>query len=230
MALIKSTILAQISGSINGLTFAHNKGGAYARNRSLPSNPGTDRQDQVRTAMTALSKMWAEYLSPAQRDQWSAYGGSVTVLNRIGDPIQLSGINAYIRVNLFRMATLGLAAVSDPPDPVGNPDAIPSYQSSNITNEEGDVTINVETTALLSSYGIIFYYSPPISPGIRYYRGPYAGFAAASNIAADVASLLLPATYVAGMNVGFKVICYNEQSLLKVWEVFIDPIIIGPAV
>lgn len=226
MALIKSTILAQISGSINGTTFSHNKGGAYARNRSLPANPGTDRQDQVRTALSSLSKMWATALSQEQRDIWNAYGAGVTVINRIGDPIHLSGIAAFLRVNLFRMASLGAAPTLNAPDGTGDSTPIPAFVSAVMDNSTPPAVLTISTTSDLTGYGLIYYYSPPVSPGIRYYRGPYAGFSGESDILGNESSFNMPASYIADQYVGFKIILYRESDSLKMWEIFLDPIMI----
>jgi hypothetical protein len=232
MALIKSTLLAQISGSINGATFSHNKGGAYVRNRSLPSNPGTDRQDQVRTALTSLSKMWAESLTDAQRELWRLYGGAITVLNRIGDPIHLSGIASFNRVNLFRMATLGLEPVLTPPEGgTGSETPIPSFTSAAFTNNDGTITVTLTVTGVVDDppgWGAVCYFSGPLSPGVRYYRGPYSGFQMMNPVGLGGSSFTtnLPATYAAGQYVGLKLILFNDTDDLKVWEVFVDPQVI----
>lgn len=225
MALIKSTILAQISGSINGMTFAHNKGGAYARNRSLPSNPGTDRQDQVRTAMTSLSKMWAESLTEGQRELWRLFGAASTVINRVGDPIQLSGIAAFNRVNMFRMASLGESPVLTPPElGTGSEDPIPSFLSAEFINAP-PLSGGIDVTAATTGYGLIAYLSGALSPGIRYYRGPYATFIEAT-AGSETFTYNIPAPWEPGMYVAQKVILYNVATSLKIWEVNVDPMVL----
>lgn len=230
MALIKSTLLAQISGSLNGATFSHNKGGAYVRNRSLPANPGTDRQDQVRTAMTSLSKMWSQSLTDDQRELWRAFGGQVTVLNRIGDPISLSGIAAFTRVNMFRMASLGSAPVLLPPaGGTGSEDPIPAWESSTILNDGVDITLETQATSDATGYGLFVYLSPPLSPGVKFYRGPWAARTTATTPASAVISTKLPASYTPGMYVASKQILFEISTSLKVWEVFTDPAVVPPS-
>lgn len=230
MALIKSTLLAQISGSLNGATFAHNKGGAYVRNRSLPSNPGTDRQDQVRTAMTSLSKMWSQSLTDEQRELWRAFGGQVTVLNRIGDPISLSGIAAFTRVNMFRMASLGSAPVLLPPaGGTGSEDPIPAWDSSVFTNDGVDIGLDTTATSDATGYGLFVYFSPPLSPGVKFYRGPWAARVQATTPSGATISTNLPGSYTAGMYVASKQILFELSTSLKVWEVYTDPAVIPPS-
>lgn len=229
MALIKSTILAQISGSINGVTFSHNKGGAYARNRSVPANPQTDRQDQVRTAMSSLAKAWGESLTEQQRTLWRAYGAATTVTNRLGDSIQLSGIAAYQRINLFRTASLGEAPINTPPaiDPSRAP--APSYLNvaSNAQTPEAAVTMEVELQGGSAAYGLVIYYSGFISPGIRYYRGPYIGRVDVASTAGPIAPVTLPGLIVPEDTDGVyaaKITCYGVSDSLPIWTVFTDPV------
>lgn len=228
MALIKSTILAQISGSINGITFAHNRGGSYARNRSLPSNPGTDRQDQVRTAMASLSKAWGESLTEMQRAAWRIFGSQQQVQNRIGDTITLSGIAAFNRVNLFRMSTLGEAMIEDPPEATGGEDPAPTFLSvQDYGGTEPDpITMQVNLNASATGYSLAVYYAGPIRPGVRYYRGPYIAHTTVV-VASAAPTVAMPAlAYVPGVpqQVATKMTLYRTDSGLPIWTVNTEPI------
>ena len=48
--LFKSAAFTQASGSVGGLTFAHNRGGMYTRARSIPVNPKTQQTGRCREA------------------------------------------------------------------------------------------------------------------------------------------------------------------------------------
>ncbi len=100
MALIKhGPVVAGISGSIGGTTFARNRYGAYMRNRTKPINPNTASQQVVRATMAFLTDRWSQTLTAAQRTAWNLYGASVVMLNRLGENINLTGFNHYIRSN-----------------------------------------------------------------------------------------------------------------------------------
>lgn len=100
MALIQlGNGIANISGSVAGNTYSHNRYGRYIRNRSIPVNPNTDRQQNARAALAVLVERWAETLTIAQRAAWSQYADGVTMLNRLSESIHLSGMNHYIRSN-----------------------------------------------------------------------------------------------------------------------------------
>lgn len=233
MALFKSTILAQISGSIAGATFSHNRGGSYARARAMVSNPATTRQSEVRTAMAALSQMWRDSLTPAQRDAWNAWGSSVQVVNRVGDTISLSGIAAYQRVNMFRVSTLGLGPELDPPDGTGGPVGvtIPAYESAAMVNNPPAGLSLTLSAAATAAFGLVAYYSAPLSPGKRFFRGPYLGRVTqpATASATQMIDLdgLVPAT--PGAHIAFKLQLYNIATSLPIWTVYQEPLItVGP--
>lgn len=100
MALIKyGGGIVQMSGSIAGNTFARNRYGNYCRARTKPTNPNTDRQNDVRAAIAFLADRWAQALTNAQRIAWNLYGSNVAMQNKLGETINLSGYNHYIRSN-----------------------------------------------------------------------------------------------------------------------------------
>lgn len=228
MALFKSNILAQVSGSMNGIVFSRNAGGAYMRNRSIPTNPGTDRQDQVRTALTSLATAWPNTLTETQRILWNAYGAGLSVKNKLGDTIKLSGIAAFQRVNLFRMSTLGEAPLLDPPAAGLNPDAPPAF----LIFETGSQTPSTDVTALLTldsattGYSVAVYYSGNISRGINYFRGPYIGhFTTAvttNEVVLTFPLLQMPATGD-GPYFATKITLYETSTGLPVWTINTDP-------
>ena len=114
MALIVMPEGTQVSGSIGGTTFSHNRFGAYKRNRSVPVNPNTDRQVAVRNAVRSLTIAWQNTLTQPQRDAWETYGANVTWKNKLGQDVHLTGINHYIRSNTPRVMN-AIAAVDAAP-------------------------------------------------------------------------------------------------------------------
>lgn len=102
MALVKyGGGITQMSGSIAGNTFARNRYGNYVRARTKPVNPDTALQQRVRAAVSALSSRWGVTLSAAQRTAWGLYASSVAMKNKLGETVNLSGFNHYIRSNAF---------------------------------------------------------------------------------------------------------------------------------
>jgi hypothetical protein len=113
-------LMTQMSGSLGGVTAGHAKGGMYLRARSVPVNPASTYQQQVRAAVASLSQAWGTSLTPVQRAAWNAYGSNVSTTNSVGDTIFLSGQSWYIACNTPRLqadAKLGatLGRIDDAP-------------------------------------------------------------------------------------------------------------------
>lgn len=111
--LWKSQIFSKLSGTMGGTVAAHNRGGQYIRALVTPVNPNTSLQQAVRTIFANLAQAWS-LLTDIQRQQWDDYGANVPVVNRIGETINLTGFNMYIRSNTPR-EQVGLPRVNDGP-------------------------------------------------------------------------------------------------------------------
>ncbi len=173
--LFKSQIFTQVSGSIGGTTFLHGRSGLIARARTIPVDPGTPAQIAVRGAMADLATRWGSSLSQSQRNAWDVYAFNVTLLNPLGDAINVSGINMYIRSNLERL-NFGQALVDAAPTTfdLGN-DINPTTavfseaaQTASLIWAAGVPAWFAEDDAF--AYG---YMSRPMSPGIRFFKGPW---------------------------------------------------------
>jgi hypothetical protein len=111
--LFLSTIVTQGSGSIGGVTAARNRGGNYFRSRVSPVNPQTGAQEVVRRNLAAATTSWRT-LSESQRGAWNAAADAITVPNRLGQQVRLTGQQWYVRLNSFRFL-VGGAEINDPP-------------------------------------------------------------------------------------------------------------------
>ncbi len=227
--LIKSTILAQMSGSLNGSVFSHNRGGQYARNRSIPANPATTRQGEVRTSLTVLSLQWGQVLTQAQRDAWSNYAASTPVTNRLGDQTTLSGIAQYTKTNQFRTSTLGAVPINDPPAPAAPPGgAFPSFLSAEFNNNMGvgSMTAQVNVTSPTTGYSMAIYSSAGLSPGKGFWKGPYSEL---TIVPGTVATYFLTPEELqpdVGQKVAAKATLYVTATQIPVWTVYIQPQIV----
>ncbi len=123
--LIKAGFMAgALSGSAGGITASHNKGGQYFRLRSIPTNPSTIAQQNVRAVLAAQSQGWADR-TDAERGAWENWAQENPITNALGDSILMSGHQAYIQVNA-RLAFDGQAVLTVPPI-VNAPAALTSF-------------------------------------------------------------------------------------------------------
>lgn len=170
----KSAMLTQASGSVGGATFAHNKSGLYVRARSIPTNPNTTFQQAVRNALSQLSQLWATTLTEAQRAAWDVYAANVPVINTLGDSINLTGLNMYVRSNVARIQA-GLARVDDGPVIYNlGSETAPTIDAVDAANDEVDVAFTAtDDWATEDGAALIVLASRPQSTTINSFIGPY---------------------------------------------------------
>ena len=178
--LFKSEVITQGSGSIGGVTYSHNRGGLYRRARAIPVNPNTGFQVVVRAALTQAVTRWTSTLTETERAGWNLYAANTPVLGVLGDMIQLSGQNMYIRSHsvlaqlLARSLTgAGIAEVDNPPTVFNLGDfTTPSFVADVssgllITFDNSDDWANEGGSTLNISMG------RPQNPSVNFYNGPW---------------------------------------------------------
>lgn len=170
----KPVLGSELSGSIGGIVASHNAGGAYFRNRVIPTNPGTAFQTAIRSFVGQLTSLWLNTLTPAERAAWDLYAANVPLLDALGEPINVSGLNMYVRSNTPRLqaalprqdtapGTFNLGDFT----PAGMTNATTAGQTFDITFEVTDDWVGENDAAML------VYGSRPQNPSINYFKGPY---------------------------------------------------------
>lgn len=127
-------ILGNIAGSIGANTFSRNRGGAYIRRRSAPTNPNSTHQQAVRAYLSTLAKEW-QFLTNEQRDAWHTWAQSRNKTDTLGNETNYTGHQMFISTNLRRLQ-MGLPPQTTPP----TEDTPPSLQS--LTIQEINKTSN----------------------------------------------------------------------------------------
>lgn len=197
MALVKyGGGIIQMSGSIAGNTYARNRYGNYARARTKPTNPNTSRQSAIRSFMANLTTRWAQTLTANQRTAWGLYGSNVNMLNRLGETVQLTGFNHYIRSNMWRL-DLGQAIVDDGPVVFELPaqDGTIAITASEATQQVSVAFDDGLDWCSEDNAGIMILEGAPQNAQRNFFAGPYRGRSAKmGNAGAPIAS---PQDYVA---------------------------------
>lgn len=198
----KSQFLQQASGSLGGVTYSHNSGGMYTRQRSIPTDPATSFQTIVRNSMASLANIWGLNLTAAQRAAWDVYAQNVPVRNVFGDNILISGLNHYVRSNMPRVQ-LSLTRIDDAPTVYNLGEfGTPSF-AIDATGGTIDVSFD-DTDAWIDedeAYMLVMA-SRPQNDTINFFKGPYrqvAPIAGSSTTPPTTpTSIALPFAYVAG--------------------------------
>lgn len=169
-----SPVYSSVSGSVAGLTYAHNQGGLYVRARRVPTNPNTEPQQAIRSAVAFLTDAWTNSLTSGQKDSWELYAFNTPTLNRLGILTKKSGQNMFIRGNVAR-AQAGEEIILDAPTVFDlgaftQPFSLAADASLNQVSfafTTGDAWAN-EDGALL-----FVYQSRPQNGTRRFFKGPY---------------------------------------------------------
>lgn len=171
--LFKSQVFTQASGSVGGLTYSHNAGGMYTRSRSIPVNPNSVRQQEVRSALSSLVTRWGSVLTQAQRDAWEVYAANVPVTNKLGDPTNLSGQQQFVRSNVSRIQA-GLTIADDAPTTYNlGPYTLPTIAGTG-NPDEVEVTFNInDAWRSEDNSALLIYAGLPQNGGVNFYAGPF---------------------------------------------------------
>ncbi len=176
------------SGSIGNQTSSRNRSGQYRRARAIPTQPRTPAQVNARARLSNMSAGWRG-LTDAQRAAWAGFANSFTVVNNIGANINLTGHQAYVKVNTTLLLT-GAAAVIAPP-------ALPSFAACLATALTGAAAVPalaITSTLATGTTSYMVYASPQSSAGVSY-QGNYRYLTTFTQATAGKLDLL--ATYVA---------------------------------
>lgn len=127
--LFKSELVGQASGSMGSITASHNRYGMYFRNRSIPVNPSSSRQQAARNAFSDAANYWSSTLTEAERTAWNDYAAAVPVLNSLGDSVYLTGFAMFLRsASLWLLQ--GLSVVEAGPTTLSLPESDASFAAA----------------------------------------------------------------------------------------------------
>jgi hypothetical protein len=175
MALVKfGGGVAQMSGSIGGTTFARNRSGNYARNRTRPVNTRSIGQESIRTALSYLTMAWASTLDATQRTAWATYATAVAVKNRLGESTYLTGFNHFVRANAEfyrKLATI----TEDGPTVLALPEKDEAFVcTGSVANQKISVAFNEALPWALEAGAVMFIYMGRPRQATRlFFNGPW---------------------------------------------------------
>jgi len=175
--LFDGVLLGRASGSVGGITAAHNRGGQYLRQRSTPVNPNSTQQQAIRSAMSQLAAIWSDVLDDAERASWDLYAANVLLPNRLGVPVNVGGVGMFMRTNVPILTTLGGGgAVLKTAPAVFNLGEYTSPSITAISASTDQITLafeNADDWANEDDAAMLIYASRPQGPAINFFKGPY---------------------------------------------------------
>lgn len=170
----KSQIMTAASGSVGGLTASHNRGGQYFRARTIPVNPGSQYQQDVRNAINTLTSRWRTTLTPSQRSDWQVWADNSPRTDSLGEQRIMTGLQAYCSMNTPRIqASLSIV---DAPDAQFGFAVLTNPGITSITASTKVIIVtftNTDEWAGAAGGALLVYASRPTSPAINFFKGPY---------------------------------------------------------
>lgn len=220
--------IIQMSGSIAGNTFARNASGNYARARTKPVNPTSPLQVARRSALAYLTEYWHETLSAANRTAWATYANAVSMKNRLGETIKLSGFNHFIRVNAYRYA-VGQNLCPNGPTVLSLPDKDPTFSitasvATQLISVTWDITLPWGDIAA-SVMGVLM--GRPQLVTRNFFRGPWNVAGSIPGNGASPATMTAPFTLVLGQRIWCQARISTGPTDSRLSETFSDDCIVA---
>lgn len=152
-----------IRGSSGGNTFSRNASGAFMCRRTKGIRKNTAEQSVRKGHFATISSSW-KMLTEEQRQAWILAAPNYPRLNRFGQPITLTGQQAYMLINT-NIQLIGSNLFTDPPVWTGID--TPVISSIQAQNGSPYLQIHFATTLEADVYQII-YASQQLSPGVNF--------------------------------------------------------------
>lgn len=216
----QSQVIASASGSVGGLTFSRNRSGQYCRRRSVPVNPGSPQQSITQGLFSLLVTAWTQELTQTQRDGWDTWAINTPQFDALGQPITITGQNAYIKMNSLRMQNLESRIDDAPAVFAGASLTPPTLTVADVSGQTLTVTFdNTDQWAGAVGGGLAIYMGRPQNPSVQFFKGPYrrdiriAGAAVPPTSPQSGISAIFPFVLNQRIHVAFR--CYNADGRIS---------------
>ncbi len=91
---VKSQFYDDASGSTGRLTWANGNGGLTMKNKPIPKNPKSPKQDAIRQSLALANTTWTA-MSKSARDSWEAWGKTLVKYDRLKNKLVINGWSAF---------------------------------------------------------------------------------------------------------------------------------------
>lgn len=165
MAKIKfGAIVSDVRGSIDSVTYARSRYGAYARKKVTPVNPNTAKQSAVRALFGAASSLFRS-LGIAIIMAWNDVAPQYSRSNVFGDNLPLSGQTLFTKLKT-QLTALGITA---DPTPM-SPQTVPAPDAFEVLIDQSAATMQFkDATTTDANQVFAIYASPPVSAGRTFF-------------------------------------------------------------
>ena len=113
--------------------------GQVVRQLTIPTNPRSADQMNVRGRLSRFSKSWRG-ITPNQREAWITAASKLNTVPVLGQYGSLTGIQLFVRTNC-NLASVGAGPIAEPPQPVTMPALVPS--ALEVSNTIGVIKVSL---------------------------------------------------------------------------------------
>lgn len=141
---------AEASGSFGpSTTFSSWKGRAYAKTKTVPTNPNSPAQISVRAMLGFLAAQWTELTAP-DKATWETLAAQSAI----------PPYNAFIRTNLERWTQFN-GPTKIPTDT--SPQTQPAASLTSAQGGTGQVLLTLTMTTLYKAWGVVIFHGPNVT-------------------------------------------------------------------
>lgn len=218
MAKIKfSALVSDIRNSLNGSTFARNRGGNYFRNKTSPINRQTPAQMVLRNAFGSIAQAW-QGLTEGERQSWNDAVADFAYTDQFGDIRNLSGSQLHQKLNqnlaVVGSTMLTTAPVKVPVFQIGSASVVTSAATQ-------DMDLDITPGPTPANVKIVVQATRPVSAGRAFLKNEYRTIhvinGGTSVTALDISPFYAArfATYEAGQRIGFRIWVVDTNTGIK---------------
>ena len=114
MAVLHNPLISsEARGKVGGLVYNTWRGRAYAKSKTGPAQPRSERQLNIRAMSTKLIRAW-QSIGATLITLWNDYAAAHPDIDWSGNAKRLSGANWYLRCNL-RLSDMAKSLIDTPP-------------------------------------------------------------------------------------------------------------------
>lgn len=164
--VVFSDLIVEMRGKVGGAVYSKNKGGAYRKRRTVPSNPQTAAQIAVRSKISTLSQAW-KTLTSEQQAAWQAATAQFQYVNNLGQLQSYTAQALFMALNSsIRAANPSASLLTSPPAPASITNAIPTAL---VADEDAGEFATFEVTfspTVPAGHTVIVQATRGMSPGV----------------------------------------------------------------
>ncbi len=166
---VKSQFYDDASGSTGRLTWANGNGGLTMKNKPIPKNPKSTRQDAIRRSLGLANTTWTS-MSQNARKSWEVWGKTLVKYDRLKNKLVINGWSAFSGAFVLNtLSTLASTKLLLGAPTIGN------YSTASAIT----ITPNTAGTRLViknnsnSPITIMVFRGPSVKPTINVNKGGY---------------------------------------------------------